>query len=292
MVAYVTYKNNKTPKMSIVIPSLDGDRGGNVARLVKSIKDQSYKDVEIIIAVGEYPNGHARNVGFSKCSSTSEFLVFFDDDVSFNDENLLSKFEKALRISDHGLVGAAQQPPIGSTPFQLWLAYDLGKASISVQTTYKQSEMVTHAGMACRRDVWILHEGEDSTLVTGTDTDLRERIRQSGYKVVLVPETLVYHPLPKEVLSIFRGALRHGWHQFDYRMKHGFQGGKLPMFPKIKNSIKIVGLFIRELLIIFPHTFYANRDRRLGFRPINAIFRFLMSVGYLKRCFFEMQKKN
>ena len=290
MPAKTVYEYCKEPIISVIIPSLDGDRQGNVSRLVESLREQTFKEIEIIISIGERPNGHARNVGFNICSNSSQFLVFFDDDVIIDDKRILEKFVVALGIPEYGLVGAAQLPPPGSNRLQKWLAYDLGKASISVQTTYLETEMVTHAGMACRREVWLEQAGEDSKLITGTDTDLRERLRNFGYKVVLVPDTLVYHPLPDRLYSVFASAYRHGWYQYDYRKKHGFQRGFLAMFPNVRSKIICALIIIRELMIIIPHTFIANRENSLGFRPINAVFRIIMEYGYLKRCL--TQNKN
>ena len=55
-----------SPKVSIIIPSLDGSREGNVSRLVEDIRKQSFQDYELILVKGESPNGHARNVGVRK----------------------------------------------------------------------------------------------------------------------------------------------------------------------------------------------------------------------------------
>lgn len=288
--AELRYKFNKKPEMSIIIPSVDGDRDGNVFKLVDSLKKQTFKEIEIIVAIGESPNGHARNVGVTICSKTSKYLAFFDDDVLIEDNEILKKFAVALNIQEHGLVGASQQPPKGSSLTQKWISYDLAKASISVQTSYFDTEMVTHAGMACRRDIWELHNGEDSSLITGTDTDLRARIRCSGYKVVIVPGTLVFHPLPNSFLKVLSAAYRNGWHQYDFRLKHGFQSGILSMFPKIRSKSFGLLLILREIIVLIPHAFYANRTPSFGFRPLNALFRFFMSWGYIMRSLKEAKE--
>ena len=290
MVATIAYRYSVQPEVSIVIPSLDGDRSGNVSRLIESLKSQSFKNLEIILVIGEKPNGHARNVGFSKCSRTSRYLAFFDDDIRINDKNLIQKFIESLRNKKFGLVGASQMPPRESSLLQKWISYDLAKASVRVQREYLDSEMVTHAGMACRREVWVSYDGEDSTLVTGTDTDLRERLRAGGLRVVLVPHTVVHHPLPNSVMAILKAALRNGWYQYDYRLKHGFQSKTTSIFIKPGSPYTSTFIMLRELFIFIPHIFYANRNRRIGFRPINAMFRLFMAYGYVKRL--HAEKKN
>ena len=284
MPATIIYSANDQPTLSVIIPSLDGYRDGNVDALVECLKRQSYRDIEIIVAVGEKPNGHARNVGFEKSNKNARYLVFFDDDVLIDDLGLLNKFVTAMNIEEYGLVGASQQPPKGSNWIQKWIAYDLAKASLPVQSIYLETEMVTHAGMGCRRSIWEIHTGEDSKLVTGTDTDLRQRIRNSGFKVVIVPQTVVFHPLPKNIYVLLKSAYHHGWYQFDYRKKHGFQTHIWSLFPKLNIPMFRWFLILREMLLFFPHIFIANRSPILGFRPLNALFRVIMAFGYVSRC--------
>ncbi|MDC0121842.1 glycosyltransferase [Amylibacter sp.] len=286
----MAYRYSMEPEVSVIIPSLDGNRLGNVSKLIDSLKNQSFKNLEIVLVIGEKPNGHSRNVGFPKCSGASRYLAFFDDDIEILDSTIIAKFIEALQHKEFGLVGASQLPPKGSSLLQKWISYDLAKASVREQSEYLDSEMVTHAGMACRREVWVSYDGEDSNLVTGTDTDLRERLRAGGLRVVLVPHTTVYHPLPNSVKAILKAAMRNGWHQYDYRLKHGFQTKIMSIF--IKPSFPYASTFImlRELLIFFPHIFYSNRHVRIGFRPINAVFRLFMAYGYVKRL--QAEKKN
>ena len=49
------------PRLSVIIPSRDGIAGGNVERLVTALREQERIDeAEILLVVGERPNGHAR----------------------------------------------------------------------------------------------------------------------------------------------------------------------------------------------------------------------------------------
>ena len=194
---------NDHPMVSIIIPSLDGNRCGNVEKLVKQIKKQTVKNIEIILSINEKPNGHARNIGVLAASKNSKYLCFFDDDVELGTDYIIKNFIDGLEIEKVGLVGASQLPPSDSSLFQRWIAYDLDKASSSIKKEIVDSEMVTHAGLACKTVLWRAFDGEDSNLITGTDTDLRERMRNNGYRVILVPNTFVFHPLPKRLFAIF-----------------------------------------------------------------------------------------
>ena len=51
MPAYKVFSHDDKPKVSVIIPSLDGFRDGNVEKLISDIKSQSFKSVEIILSV-------------------------------------------------------------------------------------------------------------------------------------------------------------------------------------------------------------------------------------------------
>ncbi len=285
MPAEKIYEFEENPIASVIIPSLDGVRNGNVNNLVETIKQQSFKSIEIIISKNESPNGHARNVGFKKVNHMSKYLIFFDDDVTLGNNSIISNFIEVLNDPVIGLVGASQIPPKESTIKQLWLGYDLNRAKFDIVNQLTVSDMVTHAGMACRKEVWIELGGESSKLVTGTDTDLRERLNKNGYKNVIAPNTYVYHPLPSSFINLFRNAIFHGKNQYQYRKKNGFQKSLIKPFKRIYNRKTFLYSLIFELFIFIPHIFIANRKFPFGFRPINAIFRFLMVVSYIKETY-------
>ena len=289
MPAKVIYQESSKPQVTVVIPSLDGSRDGNVDKLINELKNQTFKSIEIILSINESPNGHARNVGIEKASSSSQYFCFFDDDVSLGSHNIISNFINGLSDNSIGMVGASQIPPYNSNLLEKWIAYDLNKAKFPMQKSVVDTEMATHAGLGITRELWDALEGEDDNLVTGTDTDLRQRIRDAGYRVVVVPNTLVYHPMPSNLPMIFKSAIRNGAYQVFYMQKHGFQSGFLKPFSKINNSFDLIFKILTEIIIFLPHIFYVNRKSvsAFGFRPINAIYRFLMVCSYAKQCLRE-----
>ena len=274
------YASGSAPEMTIVIPSLDGSRGGNLDRLVADLCSQSYQSFEIVLSIGEKPNGHARNVGIKAACSSSSYFAFFDDDVRLGSTDVLMNLFMVLQDPVIGLVGVSQLPPEDSSWKQKWIGYDLAKAKFPIQDFIVDTEMATHAGIACRRNVWEQIGGESDHLITGTDTDLRERMRASGYRVVVAPRTLVFHPLPSSFLFVLRSAIHNGRHQLGYRKVHGFQKGFLKPFKNVSNGMGFVIAIVRETLIFIPHIFVANRKPMIGFRPLNALSRFLMVITY------------
>ena len=53
-------------EVSVVIPSADGRRDGNVPRLLDNLKSQSFRNMEVIVIVGVSPQGKAINDNASK----------------------------------------------------------------------------------------------------------------------------------------------------------------------------------------------------------------------------------
>jgi hypothetical protein len=269
-----------TPEMTIVIPSLDGSRNGNLEKLIYDLKKQTFKSIEIIVSTRESPNGRARNIGTALANPSAKYFAFFDDDVRLGHTRILANFVSSLQNKQIGLVGASQLPPENSTLLQKWIGYDVSKAKYPIQKMLTDTEMATHAGMACRKAVWSEMGGESDTLITGTDTDLRDRLRKSKYRVVVAPNTWVFHPLPNSVMHVIKSAIYNGIHQVDYRKIHEYQHGILKPFKEITTSFQVVIAIMREFIFFLPHIFVANRVPMIGFRPLNAIYRLLMVISY------------
>jgi len=86
---------------------------------------------------------------------------------------------------------------------------------------------------------------------------------------------------------VLKSAIYNGHYQLDYRRAHGFQEGILKPFRKIASVGDLAACLAREFLLLVPHIFVANRRPMIGFRPLNAMFRFLMVYSYSLRSFRE-----
>ncbi len=107
----------KETRVSVIIPSLDGSRKGNVQRLKKQLAEQTLKPCEVIVIVGVSPNGRARNQGAEKASG--KYLVFIDDDVTLGHERVLvNLIQPFLERDDLGITGPSQQIPEDSNWLQ------------------------------------------------------------------------------------------------------------------------------------------------------------------------------
>ena len=205
---YLSVSKDK-PTVSVIIPSLDGYRNGNVPKLLADLKRQTVLDFELIIVKGEKPCARAHNVGAQHANS--EIIVFFDDDIVLGNnkiiENLINPFNHDNTI---GITGASQLIPPNANWFQKKCVQEFTRFQFPVVTKMVESDMATHAAMAIKKEVFMKVGQENENLIYGDDPDLRYRVRQAGYKIIIVPHTWIYHPPPSNLISFLRVAFQRG----------------------------------------------------------------------------------
>ena len=206
-VEIIIHKDN--PLVSVIIPSLDGYRNGNVPKLLSYLKRQTFQDFELIIVKGEKPCARAHNVGAQRAKG--EILVFLDDDIILgNDkiiENLITPFSSDNSI---GITGASQLIPTNANWFQKKCIQEFTRFQFPIVSKMVESDMATHVAMAIKKEVFMKVGQENENLIYGDDPDLRYRIRQAGYKIVIVPHTWIYHPPPSNLISFLRMSFQRG----------------------------------------------------------------------------------
>jgi hypothetical protein len=198
-----------SPKISVIIPSLDGMRDGNVDRLLRELENQTEQDFEVILAVDFKPNGLARNQGVRE--ARGRYLVLMDDDASLGHRRVLEQLVRAFEIHPKiGITGPAQLIPADSTPFQRRAARQLSRAVSPIVDELTDSDFVTHMCLCMPTLLYKDVGWESETLVRGTDPDLRRRVRAAGYRIVVVPDCWAYHPLPRTWPALLQMAWRNG----------------------------------------------------------------------------------
>lgn len=241
--------------VSVIIPSKDGNRDGNVERLVDQLRNQTLPPNEIILAIGYSPNGRARNQGVEK--ATGEVLAFFDDDAVLGHERVLENLTRPLLDDDSiGLTGLSMLLPRHATHFQRKCAAVLPRLTFPVQSELVDSDMVCHLGLAIKASLFREIGGESDFLISGTDPDLRHRVRQAGYRVCVVPDTWAYHPQPETLWEMMRmnyvNAQKSAWVESEhpdlvFELDAGFQAN---FKPKVGAFTKISRLLGRCLLVL------------------------------------------
>jgi len=128
-----------------------------------------------------------------------------------------------------GAAGPSQQIPEAANRFQKKCTEQLERVSVPVVDEPMETDMVTHACLATPLGLYREIGGENENLPRGTDPDLRRRLRESGYTIVLVPGTSVGHPPPSDFRDLLGTAYRNG--KGSAEVSRYFPGYSLPTSP-------------------------------------------------------------
>lgn len=199
------------PLVSMIIPSLDGYRQGNVPKLVEQVRAAHFESCELILVEGVRPNGKARDEGVR--NAKGKFYIFLDDDVTLGSKNIVEALIRPFlqdREGKIGLTGASYLLPPDAGAFQKKVAAQIPRVECPVVSKPTESDMVCHACLAVSAEVYRKAGGENRELASGTDPDFKERIRRQGYRVLLVPNAWVYMPTYKNFSDLCRKAWSAG----------------------------------------------------------------------------------
>ncbi len=206
-------------KVSVVIPSLDGSRKGNVAKLKAQLFRQTLRPYEIITVIRVSPNGRSRNEGVKKASG--DYYVFIDDDVTLGNELVIENLIKPfIGRNDIGMTGPSQLIPDDSNKFQISAAKQIPRSLFPVQTEIVDSDMVSHMCLAMPAKLFKDVGWENPDIISGTDPDLRYRVRKAGYRVCVVPDCWAYHPMPETFRKLMKLAFVKGMNSALVRKKY------------------------------------------------------------------------
>lgn len=198
------------PKISVVIPSLDGHRNGCVPRLLESVERQTCRDFETIIVKGVSPQGKAINQGAAQARGS--ILLILDDDSEIADETVFATLVSVLESDPKvGMVGASIVLSPNATEFQRRGARQFPRFNTPVVSEVTDSDLACHGCCAFPIEVFRLVGGEREDILRGLDPDLRERLRKAGYRVVLAPRCRIYHPLPNGWRALVKIFFRNGF---------------------------------------------------------------------------------
>ena len=195
--------------MSVVIPSSDGYRDGCVPKLLESVDAQSFTDFEVCMVTGVSPQGKAINEGVE--SARGAVLIILDDDSRLADEHVFTRLLETLDSDPSiGMAGASIVTPPESSHFQRRAALQFPRFNTPVVEQIVDSDLACHGCCAIPRRVFDEIGGEREDIVRGLDPDMRVRLRDAGYRVVLAPNCRIYHPLPDGWGKLVRIFFRNG----------------------------------------------------------------------------------
>lgn len=194
--------------VSVIIPSADGSRHGNVDRLKYALETQTLRPCEVIVIKGVSPSGLARNKGARRASG--DVLVFLDDDAELGHRKVIEGMAGLLEDGEIGMVGAAQLLPPDSSSFQRAAGHQIPRSQSAVVDVLTDSDMVTTGCCAMRRKVFFDLGGFNEQIPRGVDPEMRYRVRRRGLKIVVAPRVWYYHPMPANWNELCRMYFRNG----------------------------------------------------------------------------------
>ncbi len=198
------------PRMSVIVPTLDGHRGGAVPRLLDTIQGQSFQDFELLLIKGVTPQGRAINQGAGQ--ARGEILLILDDDSTLADASVFGKLLDTLKQDERiGMAGASITIAPDATAFERRAAGQFPRFCTPIVDAITDSDFACHGCCAIPKKVFEAIGGEREDILRGLDPDLRVRLRTAGYRVVLAPNAAIHHPMPGSWPGLLRIFFRNGF---------------------------------------------------------------------------------
>lgn len=198
------------PRVSVIVPSWDGHRGGAVPRLLESIERQTFRDFELHIIKGVSPQGKAINQGAALARGA--LLLILDDDSCLADETVFERLVAAVDSDSRiGMAGASIVLPPDASRFQRRAASQFPRFNTPVVDRLTDSDLACHGCCVIPAQVFSEIGREREDIIRGLDPDLRVRLRRNGYRVVLVPHACIHHPLPDGWKKLLKTFFRNGF---------------------------------------------------------------------------------
>lgn len=198
-----------SPRVTIVIPTADGDRAGNLARLLDQLTRQTFQQFEVIVVEGDRRQGRAINT--AAAVARGDFLLTMDDDTRLGHDDLLERIVRTLATDDTiGIAGVSNVVP----PDAPWVVRramrEVPRRSSPLVSRITDSDMVEHPCLAIRKGIFYRAGGEHEQIPRGLDPYLRREVRRLGYRVVVIPHAWIHHLLPRTFGGILLQYFRNG----------------------------------------------------------------------------------
>lgn len=195
--------------VSVIIPSFDGYRNGNVPKLLESLKEQSFRDFEVIVMKGDKRQGRAINNGVRK--SKGGIIIILDDDTILGHKDVFKNLINTIK-NNHtiGMAGVSNLIPANAPWLVRRAMQEIPRRSSKLVKKITDSDMAEHPCCAIPKKVFWEVGGESEVIPRGLDPYLRYKIRQAGYRVVVIPDTWIHHLLPNSFWKIMKKGFKNG----------------------------------------------------------------------------------
>jgi len=202
-------ENVTEPLISIIIPTMGAARQEFLPGLMTQIEQQTFRNFEVILIIGDTRQGRAINCGAALAAG--KYLVIFDDDTRLGSDDLLEKMLAQMENHpDIGMAGVANIIPKDASWFVRQVMRELPRRTSPIVSEITDSDLAEHPCCIIPRDVFIKVGGENELIPRGLDPYLRQEIRQAGYRVVVLPELYIHHLPPPTFSKFVRQFYRNG----------------------------------------------------------------------------------
>ncbi len=199
----------RSPRLSIVIPTADADRGGYFDKLMAQLAAQDFTDYELFVIRGDSRQGRAINTGAALANG--EYLLTLDDDSSLPDTDTLHTLVAAMDAHpDIGMAGGSNTVPAWATPFVQRVMRQVPRRSWTPVTEIVDSDLAEHPCLIMRTALFRQVGGENECIPRGLDPYLRKQFRDAGARVVLIPGVIYHHLPPDSWGKLTRQFYRNG----------------------------------------------------------------------------------
>jgi glycosyltransferase involved in cell wall biosynthesis len=198
-----------SPRVSVIIPTADGARGGYLDALLRQLDAQTLQSFEVIIVIGDRRQGRAINT--AAAIARGDLIVTMDDDTRIGPDDLLERIAAAFDADPTlGIAGVANVVPSDASWILRRAMRELPRRSSAVATRIVDSDMAEHPCLAIRRETFYAIGGEHEIIPRGLDPYLRREVRGRGLRVVVLPHLWIHHLLPPTLRGILRQYHRNG----------------------------------------------------------------------------------
>ena len=194
--------------LSVIIPCRNEKI--NIDGLLNDIKSQETGfEIEIIRIDNIKIPGKARNIGAKKANGI--FLIFFDSDIRLAGKTLVNNLVTVITENKKiGAVCASIRIPLKASNFQKRYAKEIPHAEFQVTDDLIDIGTIPAACFAIDKKLFIDTGCFNAKLIRGEDSEFSFRLKKAGYRTVLAPRTICYHPMPDNVLQFIKTQVRNG----------------------------------------------------------------------------------
>lgn len=197
------------PRVSIIIPTADGQRNGYLDQLLRQVGEQTFQDLELIQVQGDTRQGRGINLGAE--TARGEFLLTFDDDTCLGTPDVIARLVEAMGTDPKiGMAGVENRVPQNASWFIRRLMLEVPRRCSPPVEKIVDSDMAEHPCLMMRKTAFYQVGGEHEIIPRGLDPYLRQEFRAGGFRVVVIPGVWIHHLPPPTFKQAIKQFYRNG----------------------------------------------------------------------------------